>query len=151
MIFREEEIKFSVLSFLLEKNLSWFLKWTKHFKSRSLFTYFFKHKPISSNTMHWGMLLKLFGGNSTIIFKFINHPYQEHCALPPAVQCSSAHWFQITQNSPKIRFRNSWNCLIILVKASFWQIIGLKGMLSPETEIYVIKSAASWFRNREIK
>ena len=39
------------------------------------------------------MLLKLFGGDSTIIFKFINHPYQEHCALPPAVQCSgTASW-----------------------------------------------------------
>ena len=64
---------------------------------------------------------------------------------------SSTQWFQMTQNLPKIRLQNSWNCLIIFVQAWFWQIISLKGLLSPETEIYVIKSAASLLRNREIK
>ena len=71
--------------------------------------------------------------------------------IPGPFGCPASQWFQMTQNLPKIRLKNSWNCLIILVQASFWRIMGVKGMQSPETEIYVIKSAASWLRNRKIK
>ena len=44
----------------------------------------------------------------------------------------STEWFQMTQNSPKIRLQNSSNCLIILV-----QTMGVKGMQLQETEIHM--------------
>ena len=50
-------------------------------------------------------------------------------------RCCLSQWFQMTKNSPKIRLQNSWNCLIILVQASFWWIMRVKGIQSPETEI----------------
>ena len=50
-------------------------------------------------------------------------------------RCCLSQWFQMTKNSPKIRLQNSWNCLIILVQASFWWIMLVKGIQSPETEI----------------
>ena len=36
---------------------------------------------------------------------------------------------------PIIRQKNSWNCLIILMSAAVWQILNMKWMKWPETEV----------------
>ena len=115
--------------------------------SRSLFSIFKRQKKTKENLSVWEAELS---GHSPSPSLFIVKIAPQHCYI--ALVLYSAQWFQMTQNSPNIRLQNSWNCLIILVQASFWQIIGVKDMQSPETEIYVILSLiASWLRNREIK
>ena len=56
------------------------------------------------------------------------------------------------KNPPKNKFKNSWNCQVILMPATIWQVLNVKCTQSPETEIIDISwnlfGKNSWKHNK---